>query len=740
MTEKHNSFSQHDQVVQGPQTNIGEAKAPVLSGEFHGPVTIQPSFASHPIPHQIPLPPLDFTGRDKELQELLGFFECGAAIIGLRGLGGVGKSALAFALAERLKDRFPDGQLFVSMLGTSPKSLTPAEAMAQVIRSYQPTLRLPESEAELSNLYRSVLDGKHALFLLDNALDDKQVLNLIPPKSCGLLITSRKTIKLPGLIRKDLYVLKPEEALELLLNVWCSTSGSAEPPKTDPAWSEIARLCGFLPLALRAAASLLANTPDLSPANYAEELKDERTRLERIGMEGVELSVGASFSLSFQRQAPEIQQTFLNASVFPADFDGQAEEQICRDQGHKRLSELARWSLVEYQRPSQEGEGRYHLHDLVRLFAAGRLEVEGDEVARNDAQQRHAEYFKNVLSTATELYQNGDALSGLRRFDLERTNIESAWAWAKRNLASSNNAAASLCNPFLNMPYLLELRMYHREWISWLEPALASARQLKDKRMEGIHLGNLGLAYRNLGDARKAIKYHEQALAIDREIGDRMGEGADLGNLGSAYATLGDAKKAIDYYEQALAIARETGDRRGEGSDLGNLGLAYADMNETRKAIEYHEQALAIAQEISNIRSEGNALGNLGLAYADLSETRKTIEYYEQALAISREIGDRRGEGNHLGNLGRAYATLDDARKAIEYYEQALAIVRETGDRWGEGTTLWNMSLALDQLGKRAEAIEYAKAALKIREQIEDPRAEKIRRKLQEWESQQHKQ
>ena len=85
-------------------------------------------------------------------------------------------------------------------------------------------------------------------------------------------------------------------------------------------------------------------------------------------------------------------------------------------------------------------------------------------------------------------------------------------------------------------------------------------------------------------------------------------------------------------------------------------------------------------------------------------------------------------------------ADLGDARKAIEYYEQALVIAREIGNRRGEGNALWNMSLAKDQLGNKAHAIECAKSALKIREEIEDPRAENVRRKLQEWESQQQKQ
>lgn len=127
------SSDQRNKEIQGAQTNIKEAKAPVLSGKFEAPVTIKYSdeLEKPPVPQQIPLPPLDFTGQDEELQELLGAFEGDSTIIGLRGMGGVGKSALAFALAERLKDRFPDGQLFISMLGTSPKPLTTAEAMAR---------------------------------------------------------------------------------------------------------------------------------------------------------------------------------------------------------------------------------------------------------------------------------------------------------------------------------------------------------------------------------------------------------------------------------------------------------------------------------------------------------------------------------------------------------------------------------------------------------------------------------
>jgi tetratricopeptide (TPR) repeat protein len=725
----------------------------------------------------IPDPPPDFTGRNEELQELLAKFAGGTNIIGLRGIGGVGKTALALKLAESLRDRYPDGQIMVDMRGTSVNPATSLEAMGIVIHAYYANEKLPDQEAEIKKKYLSLLAGKRALILLDNALDGKQVLKLIPPRSCGLLVTSRKTIMIPGLFRKDLDALKPKEAMELLLKVCCSTSDSAELRGTDQAWSDIVRFCGFLPLALRAAGSYLANSEDVSPTKYAEILKDERTRLEKIGEEGVELGVDASFNLSFQRLDARTQQTFLDASVFPADFDGQAEEQICQDERHERLSELLRWSLVDYN-PLGKDYGRYKLHNLTRLFALARQSEESKTIVC----ERHAAYYKKLLSAANSLYKKGSSgiQAGLALFDREQVNIKAGQAWAESQIGKEKEISREiepvfrLCEDYSAAGvYVLDLRLHPAENIGWLEASLRAARSLKDRQAEGDHLGNLGSAYYRLGDAKKAIEYYEQALAIAREIGDRRGEGVYMGNLGLAYADLGDFRKAIEYHDQALAIARKIGDKRGEGADLGNLGLAYADLGDARKAIEFHELALTIYREIGERRGEGNTLGNLGSAYYRLGDAKKAIEYYEQGLAIAREIGDRMGEGADLSNLGVAYKNLGDARQAIEYYEQALAIAREIGDRRGEGialgnlgvayknlggakkaivyheqqlviareigdrrgegNALWNTSLALYEFDRPSEAIRKAESALEIYDQIESPMAARVRQQLVEW-------
>ncbi len=182
-----------------------------------------------------------------------------------------------------------------------------------------------------------------------------------------------------------------------------------------------------------------------------------------------------------------------------------------------------------------------------------------------------------------------------------------------------------------------------REALQILKPVLAgTVRQTMDRQHVGRLLGTAGSGYLRLGQVDKAIGYHEQALVINREIGDRQGEGSALGNLEVAYLRLGQADKAIRYYEDALMIDREIGNRQGEGSNLGNLGLAYADLGQADKAIGYYERCLVIHREIGDRQGEANALGNLGIAYAHLGQSEKAIGCYEQALDIGREIKDPR--------------------------------------------------------------------------------------------------
>ena len=606
------------------QTTLGNVTGAVLSGEFHGQVNVNaPPAPSVAAVRSIPAPPRDFTGRADDLRTLLAAFERGATITGVRGLGGIGKTALAYKLAESLASRYPDGNVFIPLYGVRPQPVAPDDAMKTVLRAVLgEEARLPEGGAALGNCYRSALHGKRLLLLFDDAKDRAHVEPLLPPAACGVLITSRQKFALPGLQPYDLDALPLEDARALLLAI-C--------PRIGALADELARVCGCLPLALRAAGSALAERIDLSPAAYRRRLEQAQARLSLID---------ASLSLSYELLPPEQQARWALLAVFPAYFDAAAAATVWSmdaDAAQDALSDLVKWSVVDFSiSPSQEGkstpdlgeggggEGRYRLHDLARLFAAARL----------------IEYYRQRLVIAHEI---GDR-SG-------ESNI----------LSNLGSAYAIIGEP--------------RRAIEYHEQALNIAREIGDRRGEGYALDNLGSAYQDLGEPRRAIAYHEQALSIRREIGDRRGEGNDLGNLGLAYQDLGEPRRAIEYYEQCLLLHREIVDRRGEGNALGNLGVAYYFLGEPRRAIAYYEQALLIDREIGDRRGEGSDLGNLGLAYSDLGEPRRAIAYYEQALLIDREIGDRRGEGSDLGNLGLAYADLGEPRRAIEY-SKPKSIVR----------------------------------------------------------------
>jgi tetratricopeptide (TPR) repeat protein len=579
--------------------------------------------------HQLRAPVSDFVGREKEIATLVNALRKGesAGISGISGMGGIGKTELALLVANRLRPEYADAQLFIDMRGTDDKPLAAADALASCIRAFAGAdTKLPEALDELVKLYRSGLDGKRALILLDNAADSAQVRPLLPPSGCALLVTSRETLALPGMKRLTLEQLQPQEARDLLTGI---------APRTPPDIADrISYLCGYLPLAIRAAGSLLDITTDLDPAAYAAQLHDERERLKLIGKEGVDLDVEASFELSYARLQPDTARVFRQLAVFPASFDAEAEEVICQDTGHAHLSDLLRRNLVLYNTET----ARYRLHDLARLFADSRLS--DDE--RDAVQERHAMHYFNVLGKADELYLGGgeSLMRGLALFDSEWMNIQTGQLWVAGH-ASDNDAAARLCADYPDAgANLLQLRQHPRERISWLEKALSFAQKLNDQVGEQNILGNLGGAYSDIGEYQQAIKIFEQGLAIAQDNNNHSIKGQYLGSIGAAYIFLGEFQLAIEYVEQQLAMAQELQDKRKEVVALVNLGAAYGNLGELRRAINFFERSLLIARETGDLLNESKSLWNISVGLYKLDGSSQAIAYAEEALQIRELIGD----------------------------------------------------------------------------------------------------
>lgn len=664
-----------DVTFQGDVAGRDVHKPTVSGGIYAAPgssVTINqgPGSASQAL-YQLRAPVGDFVGREKEIEQLVQALSKGAAasICGLRGMGGIGKTELAYVVADRLRAVYPDGQIFVELRGASNSSLSPEQGLQTVIRAFEREAKLPDDLSQLQAHYRSVLAGKRVLVLADDAKDAAQVRPLLPPSGCALLVTSRNRFSLPKMVGVDLSTLPSGEAEALLLEV-C--------PRIGDHAAELARLCGYLPLALRVSASLLAASDTRSVARYLQQLEQERLKL-LSDPDDPAASVEASLRLSYDALEPAAQSALCQISVFPTSFDLEAARAIVLVEGEVEevLELLRRRSLLEWDTALE----RYSQHELLGVFAAARLEED------DSLQLRHAQYFTTVAWKAGgELYtQGGTAMqAGLALFDRERMNIDAGWSWAR-------GKAGSLKVDRLIFHFAIAL----------------------------LEIGSLRYHARH-----ERLPQLEEALAATQRLGDKQGEAAVLGSLGVACSDLGDVRKAIEYYKRSFSAAREVGHHQGRGAAIGNLGLAYAKLGNAHKAIQYHHEHLDIARNIGDRRGMGTALGNLGIAYAKLGNTFGAISYNMQHLDIAREIGDRRGEGTSLGNLGLAYAKLGDTRRAVEHYEQHLAIASEIGDRQGEAVTSWNLGRILVQEGRSEEALPLLKACVAYESEIGHPDAE----------------
>jgi tetratricopeptide (TPR) repeat protein/transcriptional regulator with XRE-family HTH domain len=681
-----------------------------------------PASASPPTPqpqsprHHLRAPVADFIGRTHEIDQLLTTFrvalaqERGAIISGVQGMGGIGKTELAYLIAHQLRDAFPDAQLVLNLCGSSATPLTPEQTLQAIIHTLSPNAKLPDDLSALEQHYRSLLHNARMLIIADDARDAVQVQALLPPAGSAVLITSRQRFILPGMATVQLEQLRADEAVGLLRAI-C--------PRLDVAEADlIARACGYLPLALRISGSILHSIPALPVATYLARLGDECQRLRALrDPDDLQLDVEAALTLSYAQLDDAAQQVFRQLGVLVADFamelaqavveapEGVAVEEI--------LQRLLRHNLILYDAE----QARWRLHDLLRDLARNLLEAAGETEA---AWWRYARAAVQIAEETQEQYESGGdaARAALARFDAERPHIDAGRSWAAAH-AGSPEGDRLLVDDVAATVYISSLRYdVQRKRIPQCERALAAAKRLGDRRMEGQSFWNLGVTHMALGKVHHAIRYQEQALTIAREIDDRHDEGHALTSLGNAYYSLGDARRAIPYAEEGLSIARELGNRIGESNALINLGTAYVDLGAAGHAVPYLEQALTIARELGNRRVEGQALINLGEAYIELGDERRAIDSCAGARTIARDLADPRMECYALSYLARAQACQGDVIRAASTLEQAVTIFREVGDRRGQAECNWQVGLALAQQGARERALPLLRAAIAYEQEI----------------------
>jgi hypothetical protein len=312
-----------------------------------------------------------------------------APVVAISGPAGCGKTALALRFAELSAHRFTAGCHYVDLQGTQTAPLTASDAAARLLRALgTPPQHIAADAEERTGQLRAVLAGRSCLVILDNAASEAQLRSLLPGLGPGpggaagsraglggaagsrggmVLITSRRHLAgLDCVQRIHLPTLSARESTELL--------GAITGAPSDPGAAAVARLCGYLPLALRIAANRLASRPGWTMADLAARLSDPARRLDTLT--AGDLGVRAAFRLSYAQLSEPARLVFRRLALVPgsrftAELAAIAAAVPVAD-AENRLDELIDLNLVQ----PAGAPGRYQFHELMRLFATECLHEE----------------------------------------------------------------------------------------------------------------------------------------------------------------------------------------------------------------------------------------------------------------------------------------------------------------------------------------------------------------------------
>jgi tetratricopeptide (TPR) repeat protein len=676
----------------GRDVNAAGRDQTIITGRDHMTVTLGAAGTKDPgAPGLLPRDALGFIGRDEELSRLVRLARGGrVAVAVIGGTAGVGKTALVVHAAHQLLPKFPDGHLYADLRGYT-QGQDPAEP-GEVLQVFLRRLgvaaeEVPAEVGERSGLLRQVLADRRVLMVLDNARTEAQVRPLLPGAGESLVLVTSRSV-LAGLEADDrisLDVLPPGEAAAMLAQVV-----GADRAATDPgAVAEVARLCGRLPLALRIAAQLLAVHPAWPVERLARMLAAEQDRLSQLG--AGDLQVRAAFEMSYTQLAAGDARLFRLLGLNPGpDYTTAMAAALADTEIEVAGQVLDR--LAEVYLVTENTEGRFGIHDLLRLCALAACRQADPPADREAAESRLVSYHMGLagfLDSCVDPRQRTAAEQGAERYGVPLPSIR--WALARfaaerpgllatLGLAAQRGWDAQVRQLSQSIMQSLAILRYLDDLVTSLKVALAAARNLGDRADEGRTLTNLGNAYVQLRQFEDAITSYQQDIAICQETGDRHGEGLTLAGLGDAYLGMQRFEEGIDCYQHSLAILQQVGDRYAEGGVLTGLGNAYQGLRRFEEAITAHQQSLGIMREHGDQIGAGITLNNLGIAYSELQRLEEAVACYQQDAAICQETGDRYGEGLTLANLGHAYLKLRQPGRAADCWQEAAAAMRDAGD------------------------------------------------------------
>jgi acetyl esterase/lipase/tetratricopeptide (TPR) repeat protein len=675
----------------------------------------------------------DLAWLESVLSEADGASSNGPRVAALTGRGGVGKSALAVRAAYRVRDRFPDGRLYVDLRGADDQALDPAVVLDDFLRIMDvPGNAIPPSTPARAADYRKRLAGRRVLVVLDNAASSEQLEPLLPTSPTnGVIVTSRPLLAgLSEVPTRELEVLGLGAAVELLAKLAGQERISAEPE----AAARVAQYCGYLPIALRTAGARLA-AGKRKVTSVADELADERTRLKSLVTD--ELDVSASFTLSYRTLSDAEKLAFRRLGLlYSADFTRWRVAALldttltAADALVWRLEEA---QLVDYWRDDIAGQPRFRLHDLVRVFARERAEDEppSERKLQRDALARAGEAFLSLAEAAADHLEPGQARTprppGLERWRVHDDELMAAIAEDPMNWFSAERASLGsailrgrdaglheLCWRLTEcLVGFFDLHSHWDDWERTHEIALEAARQAGDEFGEAATLRHLGRLRRYEDRMEEAAALLGESRAIYERLGDASGEVATLIDIIRVEWFRGRWDEAMEAFTRAERLLASVDDPHAWGRLLNSIGLVYHDLGRWEDAHAAFEGALEVFQPAGDRRWTAASLWGIGLACRSLGRFDEGLQRLGDAIPILGEVGNRRWQAVTLRSIGDIHRDLGQWQAAETELRAGLDILEEVGDRYWQPVLMLSLADVHRARGRHDDAEACLATALR---------------------------
>ncbi|ONI76386.1 hypothetical protein ALI144C_37735 [Actinosynnema sp. ALI-1.44] len=695
---------------------------------------------------QLPADTGDFVGRIDVQEQALAMLQpdepnSAVPIVTLTGSPGVGKTALAIHLAHHLRSRYPDGQWYVHMGGASGTPRKTVDVLPELLRaSGLDRSTLPEDLDACAAIFRSWLADRRVLLVFDDVYNTDQIRHLLPgTPGCAVIVTRRANLSdlvaFHGARPFALDVLSVDESRTLLTSMLGERRAASE----SVAITELIRLCAHLPLALRIAGASLAARPHHSVADYVTELRTgNRLSALAVGSES-RAAIRVAFELSYRELPAAARRLFRWLGSIPgSDFTVPLAAELANvgnDEAAMLLNTLADAHLVE-----THAVGRYHFHDLLRLYAVERSRNEDEATERDEATHRLCKWYLYTADAAVEAYHSGIVRMRLPEAPLQErvqqfAGSREALTWLDRerpNLVAVVETAAN--HRLFKISCLLTdtLRVYlHRErryadWVRAAEVGLRAALRLGDNRVIGAMRLGLGLAYQGFNRLKDASEQIDEALERFREVGAEDFEATTLNaatmvRLQQPTLRIDDA---LPMLERALELTQQLGLRLTEAQTRRNLGIVHHASGQLTEAIQDFSQANRIYSDLHVRPPLAEILARLGMVTLDLGEPATALGYLQEALALSEYLDSRYDTAVCYQGMAAAYCAEHQYVQAEKYIHQALGLAREHGFRAVEINSANILGTVQLRTNRRALAEETFQLTIDLARQVEHPQGE----------------